>query len=830
MLEGSEAFAALARGLKGVADFDTPFVDPPFERLRVALKSQDVSCLDLAVLMRHALRFESLDRKYDVHFETNLVLGANLQKAGLRVGETSQGYTIAAEAWRPDWLPDSVKVPTDEGAMHAERHRFFEDSKVAGDPFLKQFELEGYRSTGQRSAVRAALGMPPGSSLIIDLPTGEGKSLVFRAVQKLGFADELPGAKKSLTVVVVPTVTLALDHERSCGGSASSPMAYVGGQVQRNLQVLEAIRSGDQELIFAAPEAIVGPLRHEITKVLEKGGLRSIIVDEAHLIEGWGTGFRTEFQTLAGLCHQWRSGGEQKTFFRLIFLSATFSEMASATLNELFSPDEVIPLVSAASIRPEPEFWVASPSEKNTRNSRVIEALYHLPRPAILYVTRVDDAEWWYDYLKHEIGFGRIRKVHGGTGAKERESVLGAWADGVLDVVVATSAFGLGVDYPHVRSVIHACMPEKLDRFYQEVGRGGRDGCTSISLLIPAFGDERLAKRLSQQKIITVDRGFQRWKAMFQSDNRIDLGDMKFGVRLDTAPGTSEKDIDLVGMKSIDWNARVLSMMARSGMLRLIGVPPVETDSDEAFPPYQGIQIYNNGHLQKEVWEDVFERRRGEIAMANAHSFNLLKRLASGSECPGVLISSLYPGCARACTSCRKCRLNPNSRHPSQIVGDAPLPWAYAPIIADSLKAELGDVRRIVVEYGKGLPKGIRPRDFEKALRRLDQSGFRVFVSIGSTPDWIVDPLDKVLSGRPWLAVRDREWRRPIWPEGNTIIFSGFSVPLRVEQLNNRESDFAEIVFVPEGLRDASNLERKVTDVLTVPVLSIRQFFERYLR
>ena len=830
MLAGSEAFSALSRAMRGEADFEMPFADPAFERLRVAAKKGDASPIDLAVLIRHALRYESLRRGWDVHFDTGLVEASDLRKAGLIVKQIDQRCSVTAEPWRPDWLPEASVIATDEGAMRAKRKRFFASDLVEGDPFLMQFNLKGYRSIGQRSAVRAALGMPPRSTLIIDLPTGEGKSLVFSAVQKIGFADEPSGSDKSLTVVIVPTVTLALDHERSCGGSPASPMAYVGGQRERNSKILETVRSGEQEFLFASPEAVVGPLRYAISKVLETDGLRAMVIDEAHLVEGWGTGFRTEFQTLAGLCHQWRSNPENPKSFRLIFLSATLSELAKATLKELFSPNEEIPLVSATSIRPEPEYWVANSTHPEVRNSRVVEALLRLPRPAILYVTKVEDAEYWYQYLKQTIDFGRIRKVHGGTGAAEREDVLKGWSDGIVDLVVATSAFGLGIDYPHVRTIIHACVPEKIDRFYQEVGRGGRDGCTSISLIIPGYGDETVAKNLSQQKIITVDRGYQRWKAMFESQTRLDIDFMTYGVRLDTAPGNAPEDIDLIGERSIDWNARVLSMMARCGMIKLTGIPEVETEAGEKAPPYQGLQVQEDGHMLIDVWRDIFEKCRSEIAVANAYSFGLLKILMRGDECPTELIRRLYSGCAHTCTSCRSCRLDPNCRRRNQIVGDVPLPWPFAPEISEAIKAEFGATKRLVIQYGQELPKGIRPRDFEKVLRRLDQSGFRVSICIGEVPDWVNAALRKILANRPWLLVRDREWRRPLWPVGHTIIFCGTDVQVRSEQLNIGTSEYNEMVFVPEGLRDPGNSERKVVDMLVVPVLNMRGFFERYMR
>lgn len=171
-------------------------------------------------------------------------------------------------------------------------------------------------------------------------------------------------------------------------------------------------------------------------------------------------------------------------------------------------------MVSAARARTEIESWVAAACEPDERISRVQEALPHLPRPTILYVTEVRAAKQWFDRIQL-LGFGRIRLAHGETPAQERERVLPLWSAGALDLVVATSAFGLGVEYAHVRAVVHACVPESFDRFYQAAGRAGRDGRAAISLSIPAHSDFKVAESLARRAVISVERGFARWRAMF---------------------------------------------------------------------------------------------------------------------------------------------------------------------------------------------------------------------------------------------------------------------------------------------------------------------------
>ena len=116
MLAGSEAFAELSRAIRGEASFNTPFADPPFERLRFALKNQDVSPVDLAVLIRHALRYETLERGWSVSFNIDFVDADILQNAGLIVTENGEEKSVTAAPWNPEWLSDAKMVPTDQGA------------------------------------------------------------------------------------------------------------------------------------------------------------------------------------------------------------------------------------------------------------------------------------------------------------------------------------------------------------------------------------------------------------------------------------------------------------------------------------------------------------------------------------------------------------------------------------------------------------------------------------------------------------------------------------------------------------------------------------------
>ena len=633
-----------------------------------------------------------------------------------------------------------------------------------------------YRSSAQAAAIRSVLSMPAGAALAVDLPTGEGKSTVFKVIATVGFAASPSGQAPGLVVVVVPTVTLALDHERTCGGNDAAPFAYIGGREGRNELIRSAIESGSQRILFAAPESIAQSLRLPLARVASAGRLGAVVIDEAHLVDAWGTGFRTEFQTLAGLLNAWKTESPQAFDFRTVFLSATLTDASLQTLQDLFSPEVPVPVFSGASVRPEPEYWVASPVDSATRRERVDEALRHLPRPLILYVTKVADAEMWHGRLRGQ-GYSRVAMVHGGTSSEEREQILRGWTEAAIDVVVATSAFGLGIDYPHVRSVVHACLPETFDRFYQEVGWTGRDGCASISLLVPDFNDAQIARSLSAQKVITVERGLVRWRSMFQHPLTISEGYPRYVIPLDVPPGYDVNDIDLVGERSTDWNQRTLALMARAGLIRLLGACTRQLDPQNSPQQFERIEVRNEKHLHLATWQAIVEPARLQIMEKSYEAFVLLKRFGTGRECPATLVGEMYSGPGRQvalrCSGCRVCREDPKSRIEDGSVAYKRPPWPIQAQLAPSMKHIWGDSGYAVVTYPTRLTSTRAVRDFVDGLRRLDTFGLRIWVGVGDIPEWMLSSVDKACAGKPWVTLSSSSWAPMIWPEGAQIVACG---------------------------------------------------------
>jgi len=611
------------------ADADQ-FEDTVFQRFiamynAILHNDQSVGPQDIACLLRYILRRE--DERQNGITQTMKVPSGDpwptpeqYQRCGITTfSDDGQWRVIQANRWLPKWIPPEevnlIEKPLLLGEQRLGSH------SVRGDPFLQEMNLTDYRSPGQREAVRAVLSAPPGSTLVVNLPTGSGKSL----------CAQLPALLKSksspgVTVVVVPTVALCIDQEKAMTPFVEHPTAYFGGDElgvkARKEGIRQRIRDGSQRIVFTAPESMHRSLRESLYQAAQRGHLRMLVIDEAHIVDQWGDEFRPDFQELSGLRKRLLSYCPSNPFVTLL-LSATITANALDTLKILFGQPGPFAMVSGVQLRPEPSYWLFPCEDEEMRTIRVIEAVNNLPRPLILYTAKKDAAREWESTLKHT-GYRRVRLLHGDTSTDERIEIVRQWRDREIDMVIATSAFGMGVDQADVRVVLHACVPENIDRYYQEVGRGGRDGKASLAMMFYTEQDLKVAKGLNTRKIITIDRGLQRWTSMF--DKKEALGDGIYRIPINVPPSFEEGDIDMDNSYNASWNVRTLILMARSGLIELDAQPSLmQKESDlfsdiekgnnliepyEAMNNYRVIKILDERHLQKRVWEENVETSR----------------------------------------------------------------------------------------------------------------------------------------------------------------------------------------------------------------------------
>ena len=577
-------------------------------------------------------------------------------------------------------------------------------------------------------------------------PPVKARVLCFRPSPSAGMAQRMGGP--GVTLVVTPTVSLTLDHQRRVEemGIAEHPVAYTSGMQDEQRQgIIERIRSGTQGLCFAAPESVCGSLLAPLNDAAERGYLRAIVVDEAHLVDSWGANFRAEFQLLGGVRSGFMEISPEACRPRTLLLSATLTNSTLQTLQSIFPGDSKsggTQLVNSTQLRPELEFWAAKPTNYENRKRRVIETLSHMPRPAILYVTQVEHAQEWCGTLRR-LGFKRVSVLTGRSSPAERARIVDDWQEQKLDLVVGTSAFGLGIDNPNVRTIVHACVPETLDRYYQEAGRGGRDGRAAASVIIPAredgynwrHDDYRMASSLNAQRLLTIERGHQRWNAMFSNQDKKNEGDGVFQLYVDVSPGADPGDIDMVGETNTGWNQRALTLMANSGMIELLGSTPrqlaegfVSGDAQEADSPAgqsaiqrretQRVRIIDPGHFDISSWEERVEPHRRKSTSGYRDNLNRMFQFLEGNECAAEVLAPVYevdwppsgPGpsvsipVAKACAGCPYCR-----RHGTRRVAEKPqipkIPWPQAATVSAPASRLLDGSNRLLVSYDSNLDR-----------------------------------------------------------------------------------------------------------------------------
>lgn len=565
-----------------------------------------------------------------------------------------------------------MEVPSDDAlAVYGHRQRRHLKAvpmDVALRKRLNNKQFVSYQGLGQQAAVRTVLTSPPDSTLIINLPTGSGKTLVIHALS-------LFAGKQKLVLVIVPTVGLALEQAdranevlncADCGHGGS--YALYGGQPDaEHQQVLDRLKNGEQRILFCSPELAIGKLRPALFRLAQEGRLESLVVDEAHMIDQWGAEFRPEFQLLAPLFCSLRDHSPKA--IRTVLMSATFSDPTLQMLKDSFAQEGKQAIeIHGSFLRPEPNFNVRKVSDSLEHKSAVLDAIRNLPRPLILYTTERKEAENWKDILLSE-GFKRVGLFYGSTAADEREELIRKWRNDELDIMVATSAFGVGMDKSGVRTVLHATVPESLDRFYQEAGRGGRDGTACWSWLIYHPGQLNIAERLSQEKLITAELGVERWKML--------LGSKEISGENFTISRTAlHRGLKRNSKGNEMWNLRTLQLMQRAGLIRLFFSPPeppqiegeVTSENDRIITEYFedyfnriGVEILIDSHLAPEVWQQQIDPRREQEKKARADGFNRLTGWLKDTQQPlcwkldeFYRPSGITP--ERSCGGCPGCR------------------------------------------------------------------------------------------------------------------------------------------------------------------------------
>ncbi len=343
----------------------------------------------------------------------------------------------------------------------------------------ESFGFEALRE-GQREAVDALV---EGRDVIGVLPTGAGKSAVYQLAGTL---------RDGVTVVVSPLIALQNDQLAQLEDAPDAPRGIVLNSTlgeRATADAWEALRTGTARFVFLTPEQLA---KDAVVSALREIGVGLLAVDEAHCVASWGHDFRPDYLRL---------GAARDRLGRppVVALTATGAEPVREEIAERLGMRDPLLVVRGVD-RPNIELTVHRATSPDDKRRAVLQLVPELPRPGLVYTATRREAEEYAEALAEEAGL-RAGVYHAGLSAADRAEAHRAFLHDELDVVVATNAFGMGIDKPNVRFVVHASVPESLDAYYQEFGRAGRDGEPADAVLFYRSEDLGIRKYFASRSV-----------------------------------------------------------------------------------------------------------------------------------------------------------------------------------------------------------------------------------------------------------------------------------------------------------------------------------------
>ncbi|GIL50662.1 hypothetical protein Vafri_6791 [Volvox africanus] len=342
------------------------------------------------------------------------------------------------------------------------------------------FGNDGFRPN-QLEVMKTSLS---GRDVFVLMPTGGGKSLCY----------QLPAVvSPGITVVVCPLLSLLQDQVRAlCSQSGGGvPATFLSSQ-QTQDEVISVLRELRKErpsckLLYLTPEALVkgNRIKDLLDRLHQRGRLARFVIDEAHCVSTWGHDFRPDYAQLGILKERYQR-------VPIMALTATATEEVKKDILRKLSIDRTATIFKTSFHRPNLDFIVYDKPTGNTADGKPADMemlVAHITQKGvntsgIVYCLSREDCEDVARYL-NDSGI-RAAHYHAGMTPKQRTQVQNKWRDGEVAVVVATIAFGMGIDKANVRYVIHFSLSKSLEGYFQEAGRAGRDGLPSECVIYSA--------------------------------------------------------------------------------------------------------------------------------------------------------------------------------------------------------------------------------------------------------------------------------------------------------------------------------------------------------
>lgn len=345
----------------------------------------------------------------------------------------------------------------------------------------KHFQYNEFRQ-GQEEVITSVLS---GQNTLAMLPTGTGKSLCY----------QLPGyLLEGKVLIVSPLLSLMQDQVEQMKMKGEKRVIALNSFLTPQQRKTALRNIGYYKFLFISPEM----LRFEpIMNVLQQQQIDLFVVDEAHCISQWGYDFRPDYLKL----------GEIRTKLRkpvTLALTATATAAVRADIKASLELDQCQEIIHSVD-RPNIAICIEKVNDQAGKLERIEQLVNQLTGPGIIYFSSKRLAEQVATYLQKNRGVN-VMAYHGGMEQEQRILIQQQFLLGQLDVICATSAFGMGVNKENIRFVIHYHMPLQLESYLQEIGRAGRDGKNSIAILLYTPSDEAMALNLAETELPSVEQ------------------------------------------------------------------------------------------------------------------------------------------------------------------------------------------------------------------------------------------------------------------------------------------------------------------------------------